>query len=225
MSRRQGFTLVELLVAIAIFAVLSALGWKVFDYISKVKERNSMHEVPIQNGPAWRQAIAVAQILFVAFGATVLVPLLTGLNPSLALLGAGVGTLLFEGAGGELGDVVAEFEPSDTNSYYYFQKITPIYTDKECTQRATVKPQGNDVYYYKDEFEEQGENGEAKPASAVIEFIGGDAAKFDGAIVADEDGNLSFSVGTARLAFIDELHTTKGSVGGNKIGNKIGGLL
>lgn len=44
MSRRQGFTLVELLVAIAIFAVLSALGWKVFDYISKVKERNTQHE-------------------------------------------------------------------------------------------------------------------------------------------------------------------------------------
>ena len=25
-------------------------------------------------------------------------------------------------SGGELGDVVAEFEPADTNSYYYFQK-------------------------------------------------------------------------------------------------------
>lgn len=39
-----GFTLVELLVAIAIFAVLSALGWKIFDYLVKVKDRNAMHE-------------------------------------------------------------------------------------------------------------------------------------------------------------------------------------
>lgn len=39
-----GFTLVELLVGIAIFAVLSALGWKVFDYLIKVKDRNAMHE-------------------------------------------------------------------------------------------------------------------------------------------------------------------------------------
>ena len=44
----------------------------------------------------WRTAISGAQILFVAFGATVLVPLLTGLNPSLALLGAGIGTLIFQ---------------------------------------------------------------------------------------------------------------------------------
>ncbi|WP_027009873.1 uracil-xanthine permease family protein [Conchiformibius kuhniae] len=41
-------------------------------------------------------AVSGAQILFVAFGAMVLVPILTGLNPALALLGAGVGTLLFQ---------------------------------------------------------------------------------------------------------------------------------
>ena len=121
-------------------------------------------------------------------------------------------------SGGALGDTVATFEPADTNRYYYFQKQTPIYTDKDCTQPAKNSLAETGTYYYKDEFEEQGENGEAKPASAVIEFIGGDAAKFDGAIVADEDGNLSFSVGTARLAFIDELHTTKKSVGGNNTG-------
>lgn len=119
---------------------------------------------------------------------------------------------------GALGNTVATFEPAGTNRYYYFQKQTPIYTDKDCTQPAKNSLADTGTYYYKDEFEEQGENDEAKPASAVIEFIGGDAAKFDGAIVADEDGSLSFSVGTARLAFIDELHTTKESVGGNNTG-------
>ncbi|OTG82997.1 type II secretion system protein GspJ [Acinetobacter sp. ANC 4648] len=44
MKTKMGFTLVELLVAIAIFAVLSALGWKVFDYLLKVKDRNATHE-------------------------------------------------------------------------------------------------------------------------------------------------------------------------------------
>ena len=119
---------------------------------------------------------------------------------------------------GALGDTVATFEPADTNRYYYFQKQTPIYTDEECKKPARGSLTADGKYYYKDEFEERGENGEAKPATAVIEFAGGDAAKFDGAIVPDENGNLVFTVGTARLAFIDELHTTKESVGGNKTG-------
>ena len=120
-------------------------------------------------------------------------------------------------SGGELGDVVAEFEPADTNSYYYFQKITPIYTDKECTQRATVKPQGNDVYYYKDEFVAMGANGKPKDDYAVVEFEGHEIASYDGALVKD-DGYWSFNTGTARLAYIDQLHTTKDDVEAN--GNK-----
>ncbi|WP_336935390.1 type II secretion system minor pseudopilin GspJ [Acinetobacter soli] len=47
MKKRSGFTLVELLVAIAIFAVLSVLGWKIFDYLIKTKERNQQHELQI----------------------------------------------------------------------------------------------------------------------------------------------------------------------------------
>ena len=43
-----------------------------------------------------KNAIQGAQMLFVAFGALVLVPLLTGLDPSVALFGAGIGTLLFQ---------------------------------------------------------------------------------------------------------------------------------
>ena len=43
-----------------------------------------------------RDSLLGAQMLFVAFGALVLVPLLTGLNPNVALFTAGVGTLIFQ---------------------------------------------------------------------------------------------------------------------------------
>ena len=42
-----------------------------------------------------RTLLTGAQMLFVAFGALVLVPLLTGLDPSVALFTAGIGTLIF----------------------------------------------------------------------------------------------------------------------------------
>ncbi|MEZ8030282.1 uracil-xanthine permease family protein [Enterovibrio norvegicus] len=42
------------------------------------------------------QILQGAQMLFVAFGALVLVPLLTGLDPNVALFGAGIGTLIFQ---------------------------------------------------------------------------------------------------------------------------------
>lgn len=43
-----------------------------------------------------KNALQGTQMLFVAFGALVLVPLLTGLDPSVALFGAGIGTLIFQ---------------------------------------------------------------------------------------------------------------------------------
>lgn len=44
----------------------------------------------------WRTVVAGLQMLFVAFGALVLMPLITGLNPSVALFTAGIGTLVFQ---------------------------------------------------------------------------------------------------------------------------------
>ncbi|WFN36651.1 uracil-xanthine permease family protein [Methanomicrobium antiquum] len=43
-----------------------------------------------------KKGISGLQILFVAFGALVLVPLITGLDPSVALFTAGLGTLIFQ---------------------------------------------------------------------------------------------------------------------------------
>ena len=120
--------------------------------------------------------------------------------------------------GGTLGDTIANFEPADSNRYYYFQKQTPIYVDKNCTTPATGSLAAEGIYYYKDEFEAKGTDSKVEPRTAIIEFTGGHAAQFEGAIVRDASGNLSFSEGTARPAFIDELHTTKELVGGNPTG-------
>lgn len=46
--------------------------------------------------PLWRTVLSGAQMLFVAFGALVLMPLITGLDPNVALFTAGLGTLLFQ---------------------------------------------------------------------------------------------------------------------------------
>lgn len=48
------------------------------------------------NDPLWRQVVSGAQMLFVAFGALVLMPLITHLDPNVALFTAGLGTLLFQ---------------------------------------------------------------------------------------------------------------------------------
>ena len=57
--------------------------------------------MPAQKSPtdysfSSKDSLVGAQMLFVAFGALVLVPLLTGLNPNVALFTAGAGTLIFQ---------------------------------------------------------------------------------------------------------------------------------
>ena len=49
------------------------------------------------------------QHVLAMFGATVLVPFITGLNPSIALMGAGVGTLIFHLITGGKGTGVFRF--------------------------------------------------------------------------------------------------------------------
>lgn len=62
--------------------------------------KNKNRNVESSTGPSvgltpLRKGIVGVQFLFVAFGATVLVPLLVGLDPSTALFTAGIGTLIF----------------------------------------------------------------------------------------------------------------------------------
>lgn len=60
----------------------------------------SVASAPLSKDSPLKVILTGAQMLFVAFGALVLVPLLTGLDPSVALFTAGVGTLIFHGVTG-----------------------------------------------------------------------------------------------------------------------------
>ena len=116
--------------------------------------------------------------------------------------------------GDDMGDTVASFEPAATNGYYYFQKLTPVYTDAACTKLATEKPSGSKTYWYKDEFIAQNSSGAPYDDSVSIPVKGNELESFEGALVKDGD-HWSIKAGTARLAFINQLHTTKERVGGN----------
>ena len=117
-------------------------------------------------------------------------------------------------SGGDLGDTYAGFRPSSANSYYYLQKVTPLYTDEACTQRATRSLEGGSTYYYKDEYVIRGDDGKPKDAYTAVAIDGSMIQSFEGALTSDGTG-YALAKGTARLLFIDQLHTEKTAVGGN----------
>lgn len=120
-------------------------------------------------------------------------------------------------SGGDLGDTHASFRPSSANSYYYLQKVTPLYTDEACTQRATRSLKGGSTYYYKDEYVIRGDDGKPKDAYTAVAIDGSMIQSFEGALTFDGTG-YALAKGTARLLFIDQLHTEKTAVGGNVTG-------
>ena len=120
-------------------------------------------------------------------------------------------------SGGDLGDTHASFRPSSANSYYYLQKVTPLYTDEACTQRATRSLEGGSTYYYKDEYVIRGDDGKPKDAYTAVAIDGSMIQSFEGALTFDGTG-YALAKGTARLLFIDQLHTEKTAVGGNVTG-------
>ena len=52
--------------------------------------------IPLNTVSNPKEALLGAQMLFVAFGALVLVPILTGIDSNVALFTAGIGTLIFQ---------------------------------------------------------------------------------------------------------------------------------
>ena len=117
--KQLGFTLVELLVAIAIFAVLSALGWKVFDYLIKVKDRNATHEQnlgQLQDAYLQIQRDALQIVPITANVAGEIQPALVLNNQNLSFSKAGVTDPLKQG-----------LSPFERIEYQYNQQDKKIY--------------------------------------------------------------------------------------------------
>jgi pilin isopeptide linkage protein/uncharacterized repeat protein (TIGR01451 family) len=119
------------------------------------------------------------------------------------------------------GDVVAAFEPSDGNLYYYYTSDTALYTDKNFTTQATSIDE-NATYYYKHSYytmtdakvdETAGTaSGTPTETTEAIELPGSTAKTYQDAGNIGTDSatkGLFVKDGTPRLNFINTLHKAK----------------
>ena len=112
---------------------------------------------------------------------------------------------------GYLGNTTAGFEPSSNNSFYYFTKDTPIYTDEACTQRAKKIDKGT-TYWYQHTYYKMKDtsslSGAVEEATQPISFKGGDAEFVEGSIGSDDSGAY-FKAGSREAIFINSLYKAK----------------
>lgn len=112
---------------------------------------------------------------------------------------------------GYLGSTTAGFEPSSDNSFYYFTKDTPIYTDEACTQRATRIDEGTTYWYQHTYYKMKNAgslSGAVEEVTQPISFKGGDAESPEGSIGYDDSGAY-FKAGSRETTFINSLYKAK----------------
>lgn len=112
---------------------------------------------------------------------------------------------------GYFGNTTAGFEPSSNNSFYYFTKDTPIYTDEACTQRAKKIDKGT-TYWYQHTYYKMKDtsslSGAVEEATQPISFKGGDAESVEGSSGSDDSGAY-FKAGSREATFINSLYKAK----------------
>lgn len=113
---------------------------------------------------------------------------------------------------GYLGSTTAGFEPSSDNSFYYFTKDTPIYTDEACTQRATRIDEGTTYWYQHTYYKMKNAgslSGAVEEVTQPISFKGGGAESLEGSIGYDADHAAYFKAGSCEATFINSLYKAK----------------
>ncbi len=96
------------------------------------------------------------------------------------------------------GDTTATFAPSDGNKFYYYTQDTNLYTDQNCTQRATTwNINSYDTLYYSEPYWQitSGNSAQEVPQGIAINRDDQDWSK----MTSDRQGNYYIPAGTQRL--------------------------
>ncbi len=84
----------------------------------------------------------------------------------------------------KIADVTSSFVPAKTNDFYYFQRDTILYTDKDCTKPVTGDIDKGATYYYTRTYYKQGET---KAQSRIVEIPGNSNLLLQGYSKVDQD--------------------------------------
>ena len=110
--------------------------------------------------------------------------------------------------GQTLGDTIASFDPAKGNTFYYFTKDTPIYTDENFTQPVMGQPVSGDTYYYKKVFWSL-EEGKPVEETVASPFASDNFEQASANWDVNEQGQVYIKAGSAKLTRVDSLTLSK----------------
>lgn len=110
--------------------------------------------------------------------------------------------------GQTLGDTIASFDPAKGNTFYYFTKDTPIYTDENFAQPVKGQPVSGDTYYYKKVFWSL-EEGQPVKETVASPFASDNFEQASANWGVNEQGEVYIKAGSAKLTRVDSLTLSK----------------
>lgn len=100
----------------------------------------------------------------------------------------------------KVADATSNFVPAKNNDFYYFQRDTKLYTNKECTTQASGDIDQNATYYYQRTYYEEGNT---KAQTRIVEIPGNSNLLLRGYSKLDNDGYRYVPKGTPRATSLN----------------------
>ena len=100
----------------------------------------------------------------------------------------------------KVANVTSSFVPAKTNDFYYFQRDTKLYTNKECTVQASGDIDQNTTYYYQRTYYEEGNT---KAQTRIVEIPGNSNLLLQGYSKRDNDDYRYVPKGTPRATSLN----------------------